>query len=291
MTSVSSDDRFREFGVRCRLNYGEVGVRLPDGTEIENQVTNEVYLLEHYLSHGGFGTAFLARRLRGDKPVGDPVCVKLSTDADSWHGEAYYGSRLRGRSNVVQQEDAFPTSVVTGGRRRAAFALVMEYVKTGTVRDACVAGRLPWPEDRVARKVRGLLKPLALLHDVGVAHRDITPANVFVGNRASLLLGDYGIARVGLRTSGIRADVANWAFAPSDIGAFWKPADDVYQVGLLMMTLLHGDEVTNEFGAIAVNRLTSRTFGLRQVIKTAIGPRSRRFADAGELAKALPSGR
>lgn len=263
-------------------------MRLPEGTEIENQVTNDVYLLERYLSHGGFGTAFLAHRLRGSRRVGGPVCVKLTTDADSWHGEAYYGSLLRGRSNVVRQDDAFPTSVVTGGRRRAAFALVMQYVETGTVRDACADGRLPWSEDRVARKVRSLLKPLALLHEVGVAHRDITPPNVFVGNRASLLLGDYGIARVGLKASGIRADVANWAFAPSDIGAFWKPADDVYQVGLLMMTLLHGDEVTNEYGAIAVNRLTARDFGLREVIKAAIGPRSRRFANAGELSEALP---
>jgi serine/threonine protein kinase len=266
-------------------------VRLPDGTEIENQVTNEVYILENYLAHGGFGTAYLARKLRGSRRFGAPGCVKLTTDADSWHGEAYYGSLLRGRSNVVQQDDAFPTSVVTGGRCRAASALVMQYIETGTVHDACSDGRLPWPEDRVARKVRSLLKPLSLLHDVGVAHRDITPRNVFVGNRASLLLGDYGIARVGLKTSGIRADVANWVFAPSDIGAFWRPADDVYQVGLLMMTLLHGDEVTNDYGAIAVNRLTSRDFGLREIVKTAIGPRSRRFANAGELAAALPRGR
>lgn len=262
-------------------------MRLPNGTEIENQITNEVYRLERYLSQGGFGTAYVARKLHGDQAVGDAVCLKLTTDADAWHGEAYFGGILRSQSNVVQQLDAFPTMVVSGGRRRAAFVIEMELVATGTVRDACVDERLPWPEDRVARKVRGLLKPLGILHDMGVSHRDVTPPNVFVGNRASLKLGDYGIARASLKASGVRADIANWPFAPADIGAFWRPADDVYQVGLLMMTLLSGEEITHHYGARAANAVTSKGYGLREVIKKAIGPRSRRHTTASELADEL----
>ncbi len=61
----------------------------------------------------------------------------------------------------------------------------------------------------------------------------------------------------------------------------------MYQVGLLMMTLLHGEPVTNEYGAWAVNELTSSASMLRPVIKQAIGPRPRRFATAAELAAVL----
>lgn len=263
-------------------------MRLPNGTEIENQITGDVYRLERYLSQGGFGTAYVACKLRGERAVGDPVCLKLTTDADAWHGEAYFGGLLRSQSNVVRQLDAFPTSIVTGGKRRTAFVIEMELVVTGTVRDACLDGRLPWPEDRVARKIRGLLKPLSILHSMGVSHRDITPGNVFVGNRASLKLGDYGIARARLKPAGVPADLATWSFAPPVIGAYWRPADDVYQVGLLMMTLLHGSEITNDYGAVAVNRLTSKDFGLRAVIKKAIGSRASRHMTATELADDLP---
>jgi serine/threonine protein kinase len=263
-------------------------MRLPDGTEIENQITGDVYRLDRFLSQGGFGTAYVASKLRGERTVGDQVCLKLTTDPDAWHGEAYFGGLLRSQPNVVRQLDAFPTSIVTGGKRRTAFVIEMELVVAGTVRDACLDGRLPWPEDRVARKVRTFLKPLGILHAMGVSHRDITPGNVFVGGKSSLKLGDYGIARAGLKASGVPADLATWSFAPAGIGAYWRPADDVYQIGLLMMTLLLGSEVTNDYGAVAVNQLTSKELGLRTVIKKAIGPRSRRYATAAELAEDLP---
>jgi serine/threonine protein kinase len=63
---------------------------------------------------------------------------------------------------------------------------------------------------------------------MGVSHRDVTPGNVYVASRAVLKLGDFGITKAGFKKSGVRADVAAWPYAPSDIGAFWRPADDVY---------------------------------------------------------------
>ncbi len=90
----------------------------------------------------------------------------------------------------------------------------MELLESGTISDACDDGRLPWSEDQVVRRIQGLLKPLVLLHSIGVCHRDVTPSNVFLTRRSALKLGDFGISRPGLRKSGTRADVANWAYAP-----------------------------------------------------------------------------
>ena len=168
------------------------------------------------------------------------------------------------------------------------FMIEMEFMSTGTVHDACVDGRLPWPEDRVVRKMRGLLKPLSLLHNMGAAHRDITPTNVYVANRAVLKLGDFGITKASLKKSGVQADLANWADAPPDLGAYWRTADDVYQVGLLMLTLLSGEEVDNTVRKVDVNQLTTRGYGLRQAIKNAISVKSQRPQTATDLAQLLP---
>jgi len=75
----------------------------------------------------------------------------------------------------------------------------MELLHGGTVADACDDGRLPWPQDRVLRQIRLLLRPLATLHRLGTSHRDIIPRNVFVGNRSALKLGDFGLARTALK--------------------------------------------------------------------------------------------
>ena len=104
-----------------------------------------------------------------------------------------------------------------------------------------------------------------------------------------LKLGDYGITKAGFKKLGVRADVAAWPYAPSDIGAFWRPADDVYQVGLLMLTLLAGRPIDNTVGKVDVNQLTTRGYGLRLAIKLAISTKAKRPQTASDLAKLLPA--
>lgn len=263
--------------------------RLPVGTIIDNQVSGATYRVKRFLGQGGFGAAYAAFHIdKNGKDRGELVCLKFTTHADVWHGEAFFAGILREKKYVVKQREAFPTTIVDGRGTQMVFVIEMEFMETGTVRDACVDGRLPWLEDRVARKIRGLLQPLSLLHNMGVSHRDVTPGNVYIANRAVLKLGDFGITKAGFTKSGVRADVAAWPYAPSDIGSFWRPADDVYQVGLLMLTLLSGEEIDNTVGKVDVNPLTSRGYGLREAIKKAISPKAQRPQTASDLSQLLP---
>lgn len=262
---------------------------LPLGSIITNQVSGTAYRVHADLGQGGFGAAYGAFHIDEDgHEYGDPVCLKLTEDPHAWHGEAFFGGLLSHSANVVRQRDAFPTSLVVGHHQELAFVIEMDYIATGTVADGCMDGRLPWPEDRVARKIRGLLQPLGQLHAMGASHRDIKPDNVFIGNRAVLKLGDFGISRVGLRKRGGRIEALTPAFSPKELIAFWHPADDVYQVGLLAMTLLTGTQVTNDVKKVDVNQMTSRDFGLRDAIKAAIGPKSARPQSAEALRSIIP---
>lgn len=260
-----------------------------NGTVINSQVSGDSYRILDLLGAGGFGKAYkacLINRDGSDSPRS--VCLKITEHSRAWHGEAFYGDLLKSNSHVVRQLDSFPTMMPQGRVTRIVFVIVMEFIESGTVRDACDDGRLPWTEDQVARRIRGLLNPLALLHNMGTSHRDITPGNVFIANRAVLKLGDFGITSTGFTKLGVRANALTRVFAPRDLISFWRPADDVYQVGLLMLTLLSGSEIENSAKKADVTALTSSQFGLREAIKSAISIKSARPQTATDLLGALP---
>jgi serine/threonine protein kinase len=135
--------------------------KLPSGTLVIDEVHGITYRLEQRLGQGGFGTAYRAVELNRNGGVkrDSDTCIKLSLHADQWHGEVYFANLLRDVGHVVEMRSAFPTSVFQGGRHRTAFAINMEWVEDGTVRDECDRGQGGWTEEQVCRRVRLLLKP------------------------------------------------------------------------------------------------------------------------------------
>ncbi len=256
---------------------------LEPGQVIQSEITRQRYRVRRALGAGGFGEAYAAVRLEDERDEeGAGVCLKITTDASSWHGEAYFGGLLSRESHVVHMIDAFPVLSGSGRSQRMRFCIEMELVAGGTVDDACEDGRLPWPEDRVLRQVRLLLRPLATLHRLGTSHRDITPRNVFLGSRSALKLGDFGLAKTALAASGVHADAYAPPFRPPTLGTWWSPADDVYQVGLLAMTLATGKQCTNALTKWDVSKSVSKG-PLRDLIKGAIGVKAQRYPDATSM--------
>lgn len=113
--------------------------QLPRGTLIHDEVHGVTYRVEAMLGQGGFGTAYRAVELNrnGGEKRGSATCVKLSLHADEWHGEVYFANLLRDVGHVVEMKSAFPTKVLQNGRSKTAFAINMELVDGGTVRDEC----------------------------------------------------------------------------------------------------------------------------------------------------------
>ena len=62
---------------------------------IKNTLTGDTYRLIDKLGQGGFGTAYEAHIVRGGVPE-TSVCIKITTDPNSWHGEAFLGNFLKG---------------------------------------------------------------------------------------------------------------------------------------------------------------------------------------------------
>jgi len=240
------------------------------------------------LGEGGFGEADEVVGLsENDQEFDNTACLKVTTDAWSWHGETYFMRLLEGDLHAVQLYDSFPVRVGEGDAARTRFCLLMELLKSRSVSDLCDSGELPWPEDRVVRQLRYLLRTLGRLHELQTPHRDITPTNTYVGNNSALKLGDYGIAATAKLRKGVRANAFNPAFCPPDLKTFWDRRDDLYQVGLLALTLLSGEVHYAGVKKPAVNALARKDGALREAIKTALSVKSQRHEHAGAMRAAL----
>lgn len=94
--------------------------------------------------------------------------------------------------------------------------------------------------DRAVRWVRQALTGLDYCHRRRVLHRDITPANVFLGSIDHALLGDFGVAS-NLGDDGTAGRAGNQrTLAPEGFGGRLTPASDIYSVGVTLWRLLTG---------------------------------------------------
>lgn len=258
--------------------------KLAKGRIVRSPVTERRYRIGPVIGTGGYGKAFRAVDLtnRAD------VCLKYTYDQLSWHREAYFGELFRRNPRVIQLYDTFPV-LPKSGRGRIRYCLVLELAEHGTLSDYMKRTGKPWSEERAVREIKGLLRVLDQLHGGSATHRDLTPFNIFVCKNGVLKLGDFGIARHELAGHPVKPEAFNPDYVTRGVidaeHRAWEAVDDVYQMGQLLAMLVLGRHREK----ITVAQLRNKRMNplLKSVIKRAIGPRSKRYADAWEMLLAL----
>jgi serine/threonine protein kinase len=244
------------------------------------------YRIERLLGEGGFGQAYLARRLGRALAVPSVVCIKVSERIDGWLREAYFGQVLEGHPRAIGVYDTF---VLMRDDGSLLYCLALEYARQGDLRAFLRRSDRRWPESVVRREIAGILQVLGKLHRGQLLHRDLTPLNVFVCEDRTLKLGDFGLVRPQDDGRGITAGSMNPLTAPSDIldgiAPKWQARDDVYQVGQLLGMLVKGD-AGERIHLADVRRLACGDH-LKEIIYRCIGERRKRYETAHELIEAL----
>lgn len=186
--------------------------------------------------------------------------------------------------------------------------IVTELARHGTLADWLVRPRgLTEVLDRFGQAARGL----AAVHALGLVHRDVKPANLFVGEDGRVLVGDFGlVARRGTRAEagagpqplfaeltadGTRLGTAGFAAPEQWEGLPVDAAADQYGLAVSLLRTLVGPEP--EPGAVAagarapLSRAGERLpDALWPVLARALAPApADRYAEMGELAQALES--
>ena len=189
------------------------------------------YRLERLLGAGGMASVWLARDDRLDRLVAVKVMSdSLATDpsyARRFEREARTAAGLS-HPNLVRVFD-----YETEGARPA---LVMEYVDGGTLATA-IEGERPTSIDH-EQLARELLEALAHVHEAGIVHRDVKPANVLIGRDGRARLTDFGIAQPedATRLTQVGAVIGTIKYLAPEViqGTDASPASDLYAAGVVL---------------------------------------------------------
>ncbi len=162
---------------------------IPSGLPGGGDVVGGRYELRHVLGRGGMSTVHLAH----DRELDRPVAVKLLLRAGD-HGDV---ARLRDEARAAAAIDHPGVVTVhdTGTTGHTAW-VVMSYVEGETL--ARRIGRTgPLEPREVTRIGAAVSEALAAAHRAGVVHRDVTPGNIILRPDGTVVVTDFGIARLG----------------------------------------------------------------------------------------------
>lgn len=243
------------------------------------------YRVERRIGSGSFATVWLAH----DEVLDAPVAVKVL--ADNWAHRLDVRERFEEEARILRRADSDRVVRVhdIGELDDGRPYFVMTYADRGTLADRLAEGPVPVPV--ALRHAADVARGLAVLHEVGVIHRDINPANVLlrsgrggVGER--VLVADLGLAKAAARGSGFTLTVGTPGYmAPEQAsGGGVTRRTDVYAVGALLWHLLTGT-------APELDRplpVASLPPAVDAVVRQALARRPEdRFPSAGALGDAL----
>jgi serine/threonine-protein kinase len=207
--------------------------RVPVGQLLDGR-----YRVEAYLAQGGMATVYLGTDTRLDRTVALKIMhAELASDEDfvrRFVAEARSVARLS-HPNVV--------TVYDQGADGRTLYLAMEYVPGRTLRDLLTERSALRPREALDI-LEGVLAGLAAAHAAGIAHRDVKPENVLLGNNHSIKVADFGLARLlsdATHTkSGMLIGTAAYLAPEQVAGGRTDFRADVYSAGIMLFELLTG---------------------------------------------------
>ncbi|MFF1818470.1 serine/threonine-protein kinase [Kribbella sp. NPDC058245] len=204
------------------------------------------YRLQDQIGAGAFATVW-----RGyDDDLDVDVAVKVL--ADNWASRADVRERFLSEARLMRRiaSDRVVRVFDLGRLPDGRPYFVMDYVGGGTLGDLLRQGTLDpvdalwWGAD--------LARAVAALHNEGVVHRDVTPANLLLrenvgiesgGGTHRIVLADLGLAKRAAEASGLTQAVGTPSYmAPEQgrgDGGFDERAD-IYAIGAVTYALLTG---------------------------------------------------
>ena len=211
------------------------------------------YRLAELIGEGGMGSVWRAV----DEALERTVAVKVF-----WMGSTEEAQEVRRESekrllaslNHPSLVTLFDAQLSPSGRSY----LVMEYIDGGTLADRIGIGRISTLD--AAALAADLGEALHVVHEAGIVHRDVKPANVLLRppltpqHSFRAVLADFGIAYLidtaRITTPGTAMGTAAYISPEQVRGQPPTPASDIYSLGLVLLEALTGERAFPQRDAV-----------------------------------------
>jgi serine/threonine-protein kinase len=236
-TTYAGNERF------CPLDGGAIVADAESGTGQIGRTIDGRYLVRRLIGHGGMGAVYEAEHIGLDRTVAIKFLLGDTTDRDMlarFRQEARTASRVV-HDHVVQIYDV-------GQDETGLDFIAMEYLEGTDLRAVIEAGALA--PARAVKIMQQLLAGLHAIHQSGILHRDVKPANVLLverdGDPDFVKLTDFGIAKPADASAPQLTDTGKVVGTPQYMAPEQLTGDgsdhraDLYAAGLTLYEMLAG---------------------------------------------------
>jgi eukaryotic-like serine/threonine-protein kinase len=174
------------------LYCGNCGARTRVRHDSQNgTVIDDVYRIDERIARGGCGSVYRATHLASGTPIALKILhADLAADPTvraRFARETRCLAKLRSRHTVV--------TFHRGESPDGTLYIAMELLRGETARDRLRrCGCLPWLD--VLAILRAVCRSLAEAHACGIVHRDLSPANIHIGEDEVVKVLDFGVAKL-----------------------------------------------------------------------------------------------
>lgn len=201
------------------------------------------YTLHEKLGEGGYGSVYACR----DK-IGIRYACKvlpLSNNKRDCVKREMEMLQLLSKSVKVPR-------LIDACENEEAFYIVQERCKGGSVKEYVNEKMELYAENTVASIVRGILRGLCHIHDLGIIHRDIKCSNILFADKsdeADIRIIDFGASIYGKVNEAVESDHivgTPWFMSPEGLSHKFHSKSDIWSVGVLAYQLLSGKMPFND---------------------------------------------
>lgn len=207
------------------------------------QLVGDGYQLQWIIGHGGMSTVWLADDLANEREVAIKVLrPEFSSNAEflaRFRNEALSAQGINS-DNVVATYDYREADTDAGF---TVCYIIMEYIRGESLADL-IAREGQLDEALALDVLEQASHGLAVIHRMGLVHRDIKPGNLMLTQHGQVKITDFGIAKaaaaVPLTRTGMVVGTAQYVSPEQAQGMKVTAASDVYSLGVVGYELLSG---------------------------------------------------
>jgi len=153
------------------------------------------YVIQGVLGQGGFGINYKARHVS----LNHDVVIKTPNEYLQYEPDYHkYVARFIEEAQILARLSRDPHPSIVGVhdlfQEGAIYCLVMNFVEGENLFEL-VRRRGAIPETEAVRYIRQIGEALAVVHQVGLTHRDAHPGNILLRQNGRAVLIDFGIAK------------------------------------------------------------------------------------------------